>query len=81
MQDDVRDPECPAVERDALIPLRADLDDVHESRRPGDRNGERPPARFIEDASTLVRLYTGRPPAGPSCELVGVGEEGLNLFG
>ncbi|MEU5374089.1 maleylpyruvate isomerase family mycothiol-dependent enzyme [Streptomyces sp. NPDC002387] len=62
------------------VPLHADLDDVDEPLRLGDRNGERPPARFLGGSATLVRLYSGRPPTGASYELVGVSEKELNLF-
>jgi uncharacterized protein (TIGR03083 family) len=63
------------------VPLHADLDDLDEPLRLGDANGEHPPARFIGDASTLVRLYSGRPLDGSPYELVGVAEGELNLFG
>jgi uncharacterized protein (TIGR03083 family) len=63
------------------VPLHADLDDLDEPLLLGDANGEHPPARFIGEASTLVRLYSGRPLDGARYELVGVGERELNLFG
>ncbi|MEU5094071.1 maleylpyruvate isomerase family mycothiol-dependent enzyme [Streptomyces sp. NPDC020996] len=62
-------------------PLHADLDDLDEPLRLGDVSGERPPARFIGDAPTLVRLYAGRSAAGASYELAGAGEGELNIFG
>ncbi|WP_367322299.1 maleylpyruvate isomerase family mycothiol-dependent enzyme [Streptomyces sp. HUAS ZL42] len=63
------------------VPLHADLDDVDEPLRLGDVSGERPPARFIGDAATLVRLYAGRPVRGASYELAGVEPGELNIFG
>ncbi|KAB1147288.1 maleylpyruvate isomerase family mycothiol-dependent enzyme [Streptomyces luteolifulvus] len=63
------------------VPLHADLDDRDEPLRLGDVSGERPPARFIGDAATLVRLYAGRPARGASYELAGVEAEELNIFG
>ncbi|MDN0194162.1 maleylpyruvate isomerase family mycothiol-dependent enzyme [Streptomyces sp. S.PNR 29] len=63
------------------VPLHADLDDVDEPVRLGEASGERPPGRFIGDAPTLVRLYTGRPVAGAAYELVGVEAAELNLYG
>ncbi|MEU5462013.1 maleylpyruvate isomerase family mycothiol-dependent enzyme [Streptomyces althioticus] len=63
------------------VPLHADLDDVDEPVRLGDASGERPPARFIGDGPTLVRLYAGRPVDGASYELVGVDAAQLNIFG
>ncbi|NGO14615.1 maleylpyruvate isomerase family mycothiol-dependent enzyme [Streptomyces sp. HC44] len=64
-----------------LPPLHADLDDVDEPLRLGDVSGERPPARYIGDAATLVRLCAGRPLVGTRYELAGVKEGELNLFG
>jgi uncharacterized protein (TIGR03083 family) len=65
------------------LPLHADLDDMDEPLRLGDAGGERPPARYIGDAATLVRLYAGRPlPAdGNGYELAGAREDELNIFG
>ncbi|MGW0755110.1 maleylpyruvate isomerase family mycothiol-dependent enzyme [Streptomyces sp. NPDC002814] len=63
------------------LPLHADLDDVDEPVRLGDVSGTRTPARFIGDAATLVRLYSGRTTAGASYELAGVKETELNIFG
>ncbi|MGP4005335.1 maleylpyruvate isomerase family mycothiol-dependent enzyme [Streptomyces sp. 4N124] len=71
-----------AVTRDrGQVPLHADLDDVDEPVRLGDVSGTRTPARFIGDAATLVRLYSGRTTAGASYELAGVKEAELNIFG
>jgi uncharacterized protein (TIGR03083 family) len=68
-------------ERDRL-PLHADLDDWDEPLRFGEPTGARPPARFIGDAPTLVRLYSGRPvPEGNGYELAGATPEELNFFG
>ncbi|QTD99279.1 maleylpyruvate isomerase family mycothiol-dependent enzyme [Streptomyces cyanogenus] len=63
------------------VPLHADLDDVDEPLRFGARGADGPPARYIGDAATLVRLYAGRPVAGSAYELVGVREAELNIFG
>ncbi|MCD7441304.1 maleylpyruvate isomerase family mycothiol-dependent enzyme [Streptomyces lincolnensis] len=64
------------------LPLHADLDDRDEPLLLGDPSGERTPARYIGDATTLVRLYTGRrPAAGVSYELAGVEEAELNIYG
>ncbi|MFF5478941.1 maleylpyruvate isomerase family mycothiol-dependent enzyme [Streptomyces sp. NPDC012935] len=63
------------------IPLHADLDDVDEALRLGDPTAPSPPARYIGDAATLVRLYAGRPVAGASYELAGAEAEELNIFG
>ncbi|MDO0934093.1 maleylpyruvate isomerase family mycothiol-dependent enzyme [Streptomyces sp. DG2A-72] len=71
-----------AVTRDrGHVPLHADLDDVDEPVRLGDVSGTRTPARFIGDAATLVRLYSGRTTAGAPYELAGVKEAELNIFG
>ncbi|MFE1296916.1 MULTISPECIES: maleylpyruvate isomerase family mycothiol-dependent enzyme [unclassified Streptomyces] len=65
-----------------LLPLQADLDDVDEPLRLGALVQERPPARYIGDSATLVRLYTGRPvPPGDGWELAGAEPEELNLYG
>lgn len=63
------------------LPLHADLDDADEPLRLGDTSGERPPARYIGDGPTLVRLYAGRPLDGASYELAGVEAAELNIFG
>ncbi|MFE6619259.1 maleylpyruvate isomerase family mycothiol-dependent enzyme [Streptomyces sp. NPDC008086] len=63
------------------VPLQADLDDVDEPLRLGEAAASRPPARYIGDAATLVRLYAGRPVEGAAYELVGVDAGGLNIFG
>lgn len=62
------------------VPLHADLDDLDEPLLLGDANGEHPPARFIGDAPTLVRLYSGRPLNGAQYELAGVEAGELNFF-
>ncbi|MEW2163457.1 maleylpyruvate isomerase family mycothiol-dependent enzyme [Streptomyces sp. NPDC007084] len=68
-------------ERDHL-PLHADLDHLDDPLRLGGIPGDRPPARYIGDAATLVRLYAGRPvPDAGGYELVGAEERELNLFG
>ncbi|MFR0353342.1 maleylpyruvate isomerase family mycothiol-dependent enzyme [Streptomyces sediminimaris] len=63
------------------LPLHADLDDVDEPQRLGDLTAARPPARFIGDAATLVRLYSGRPVKGADFELAGAEAGELNIFG
>ncbi|MFI5686701.1 maleylpyruvate isomerase family mycothiol-dependent enzyme [Streptomyces sp. NPDC051636] len=63
------------------LPLHADLDDVDEPLRLGVESGTRTPARFIGDAATLVRLYSGRPLAGAEYELAGAEAGELNIFG
>lgn len=64
------------------LPLHADLDDLDDPLRLGDASGERTPARYIGDAPTLVRLYSGRPvPDGSAYELAGATAEELNIFG
>lgn len=67
--------------RDGCPPLHADLDDADEPLRLGDPSGERPPARYIGDGPTLVRLYAGRPVDGAGYELAGVEAAELNIFG
>ncbi|MEU0965169.1 maleylpyruvate isomerase family mycothiol-dependent enzyme [Streptomyces sp. NPDC005917] len=61
--------------------VHADLDDVDEPLQLGAMSGTRTPARFIGDAATLVRLYTGRALDGASYELTGAEAKELNLFG
>ncbi|KOT31996.1 MDMPI_N domain containing protein [Streptomyces caelestis] len=63
------------------LSLHADLDDADEPLRLGDATGERPPARYIGDGPTLVRLYAGRPVDGAAYELAGVEAAELNIFG
>jgi len=63
-------------------PLHADLDDLDDPLRLGDLSGELTPARYIGDAPTLVRLYSGRPvPDGSTYELAGATPEELIIFG
>ncbi|MEU0336611.1 maleylpyruvate isomerase family mycothiol-dependent enzyme [Streptomyces sp. NPDC006193] len=63
------------------VPLHADLDGVDEPLRLGAVAGDGPPARYIGDAATLVRLYAGRPVKDAGYELAGVTEAELNIFG
>ncbi|MET7600666.1 MULTISPECIES: maleylpyruvate isomerase family mycothiol-dependent enzyme [unclassified Streptomyces] len=63
------------------VPLHADLDGLDEPLRLGRPSGTRPPARYIGDAPTLVRLYAGRPLVGTRYELAGAAEAELNVFG
>jgi uncharacterized protein (TIGR03083 family) len=63
------------------LAVHADLDDVDEPLRLGATSGVRTPARFMGDAATLVRLYSGRTVAGASYELVGAEIAEMNIFG
>ncbi|MEU6666535.1 maleylpyruvate isomerase family mycothiol-dependent enzyme [Streptomyces sp. NPDC046727] len=63
------------------VPLHADLDDLDEPLRFGATVPSGPPARYIGDAATLVRLYAGRPVTGAAYELAGAREGELNIFG
>lgn len=64
------------------LPLHADLDDedFDEPLYLGEVSGTRHPARYIGDAATLVRLYTGRPVHSAAYELAGAGAEELRVF-
>ncbi|MET9731326.1 maleylpyruvate isomerase family mycothiol-dependent enzyme [Streptomyces sp. NPDC006458] len=64
----------------AHVPLIADLDEADEPLLLGEPSGERPPARYIGDAPTLVRLYAGRPLGAATYELAGVEAAELNIF-
>ncbi|GAB3172692.1 maleylpyruvate isomerase family mycothiol-dependent enzyme [Streptomyces incanus] len=66
--------------RKGHLSLHADLDDADEPLRLGDISGRRPPARYIGDGPTLVRLYAGRPVDGASYELAGAEAGELNIF-
>ncbi|NEB74567.1 maleylpyruvate isomerase family mycothiol-dependent enzyme, partial [Streptomyces sp. SID14478] len=59
--------------------LHADVDDLDEPLVLGAVAGDAPPARYIGDAATLVRLSAGRPVIGARYELAGVREAELNL--
>ncbi|MDG9719232.1 maleylpyruvate isomerase family mycothiol-dependent enzyme [Streptomyces sp. DH24] len=61
--------------------VHADLDDVDEPVVLGEVSGEQPPARYLGDAATLVRLYAGRPVDGGGFELAGAEAGELNIFG
>ncbi|MFJ9708358.1 maleylpyruvate isomerase family mycothiol-dependent enzyme [Streptomyces sp. NPDC101234] len=61
--------------------LQADLDDADEPLQLGVSSGTRTPARFLGDAATLVRLYTGRSADGVPYELTGAEVRELNLYG
>ncbi|MFE2299497.1 maleylpyruvate isomerase family mycothiol-dependent enzyme [Streptomyces sp. NPDC059445] len=64
------------------VPLHADVDQLDDPLLLGGVPGDRPPARYIGGAATLVRLCSGRPvPKTTVYELVGAREEELNLFG
>ncbi|MEV0316973.1 maleylpyruvate isomerase family mycothiol-dependent enzyme [Streptomyces sp. NPDC050658] len=62
------------------VPLHADVDGVDEPLTLGTPDGKRSPARYIGDAPTLIRLYTGRPLAGTRYELAGARESELPIF-
>ncbi|WP_367043161.1 maleylpyruvate isomerase family mycothiol-dependent enzyme [Streptomyces sp. Je 1-332] len=64
----------------SAVSLHADVDGWDEPLSLGVPDGRRPPARYIGDAPTLVRLYTGRPLAGTRYELAGAREGELPLF-
>ncbi|MCX3060819.1 maleylpyruvate isomerase family mycothiol-dependent enzyme [Streptomyces beihaiensis] len=64
-----------------LTGLHADIDDLDEPVVLGAAGGDGPPARYIGDAPTLVRLCTGRPVIGTRYELTGAREAELNLYG
>lgn len=63
------------------VPVQADLDDVDEPLHLGPRATGAPPARYMGDGATLIRLCAGRPLDGATYELAGVGEAELNVFG
>ncbi|MEU2353754.1 maleylpyruvate isomerase family mycothiol-dependent enzyme [Streptomyces misionensis] len=63
------------------VPLHADLDELDEPLRLGASVPGAPPARYIGDAPTLVRLYAGRSVDGRGYELAGATEAELNVFG
>ncbi|QCX77400.1 hypothetical protein C9F11_18740 [Streptomyces sp. YIM 121038] len=65
----------------AALPLHADVDGLDEPLVLGVSDGRRPPARYIGDAPTLVRLYAGRPLGDARFELAGATEGELTIFG
>ncbi|MGW7079340.1 maleylpyruvate isomerase family mycothiol-dependent enzyme [Streptomyces sp. NPDC054866] len=64
----------------SALPLHADVDGLDEPLSLGVADGKRPPARFIGDAATLIRLFTGRPLVGTRYELAGAKESELPIF-
>ncbi|MEU6678077.1 maleylpyruvate isomerase family mycothiol-dependent enzyme [Streptomyces sp. NPDC046925] len=60
--------------------LHADLDGRDEPLLLGAGDGAGPPARFIGDAATLIRVCAGRPLAGTRYELVGAKEGDFAIF-
>ncbi|MFE0133451.1 maleylpyruvate isomerase family mycothiol-dependent enzyme [Streptomyces sp. NPDC059037] len=66
--------------RTSALPLHADVDGWDEPLALGVPDGKRPPARYIGDAPTLIRLYTGRPLTGTRYELAGAKETELPIF-
>ena len=62
------------------IPLHAELVDIDEPLRLGDATAQRELARFVGDAPTLLRLYSGRRIA-TAYQLTGAEESELNIFG
>lgn len=65
----------------ARAPLHADVDGRDEPLQLGPADGSRPPARYIGDAPTLIRLCAGRPLTGTRYELAGATESELNMIG
>lgn len=65
----------------STVPLHADLDDTDEPLLLGPPATDAPPARYLGDAPTLIRLYAGRPLTGTRYELAGAREQQLNVFG
>ncbi|MEU5579524.1 maleylpyruvate isomerase family mycothiol-dependent enzyme [Streptomyces huasconensis] len=63
------------------LAVHADVDGRDEPLVLGATDGRRPPARYIGDAPTLVRLCAGRPLTGTRYELAGAREKELVLFG
>ncbi|MFG2651166.1 maleylpyruvate isomerase family mycothiol-dependent enzyme [Streptomyces sp. NPDC048436] len=64
----------------SALSLHADVDGLDEPLSLGVADGKRPPARYIGDAPTLIRLCTGRPLAGTRYELAGARESELPIF-
>ncbi|MGW7071475.1 maleylpyruvate isomerase family mycothiol-dependent enzyme [Streptomyces sp. NPDC054855] len=64
----------------SALALHADVDGRDEPLSLGVPDGKRPPARYIGDAPTLIRLCTGRPLAGTRYELAGARESELPIF-
>ncbi|MEU7583654.1 maleylpyruvate isomerase family mycothiol-dependent enzyme [Streptomyces sp. NPDC041068] len=63
------------------LAVHADVDGWDEPLILGATDGRRPPARYIGDAPTLIRLCAGRPLTGTRYELAGATERELALFG
>ncbi|QQC89995.1 maleylpyruvate isomerase family mycothiol-dependent enzyme [Streptomyces alfalfae] len=63
------------------LAVHADVDGRDEPLALGVTDGRRPPARYIGDAPTLIRLCAGRPLTGTRYELAGASESELVLFG
>ncbi|MFE6159904.1 maleylpyruvate isomerase family mycothiol-dependent enzyme [Streptomyces sp. NPDC056486] len=62
------------------VALHADIDGRDEPLLLGSSAGVAPPARYIGDAPTLIRLSAGRPLTGTRYELVGAKEADLSVF-
>ncbi|MEU6991582.1 maleylpyruvate isomerase family mycothiol-dependent enzyme [Streptomyces sp. NPDC046465] len=60
--------------------LHADVNGRDDPLTLGLTDGQRPPARYIGDAPTLIRLCAGRPLTGTRYELAGATEKELALF-
>ncbi|MFD3575248.1 maleylpyruvate isomerase family mycothiol-dependent enzyme [Streptomyces sp. NPDC058644] len=60
------------------VPLHADIDGRDEPLLLGTPDGTTPPARYIGDAPTLIRLYMDRPLTGTRYELAGAKETDLS---
>ncbi|MFF1694808.1 maleylpyruvate isomerase family mycothiol-dependent enzyme [Streptomyces sp. NPDC058257] len=62
------------------VALHADIDGRDEPLLLGAAGGTAPPARYIGDAPTLIRLSAGRPLTGTRYELAGAKEADLGVF-
>ncbi|MGW0535970.1 maleylpyruvate isomerase family mycothiol-dependent enzyme [Streptomyces sp. NPDC003032] len=62
------------------LAVHADVDGWDEPLILGATDGRRPPARYIGDAPTLIRICAGRQLAGTRYELAGATEKELALF-
>ncbi|WP_030794922.1 maleylpyruvate isomerase family mycothiol-dependent enzyme [Streptomyces sp. NRRL S-920] len=62
------------------LAVHADVDGWDEPLVLGATDGRRPPARYIGDAPTLIRICAGRPLTGTRYELAGATEKELGLF-
>ncbi|MEU1020328.1 maleylpyruvate isomerase family mycothiol-dependent enzyme [Streptomyces sp. NPDC005900] len=63
------------------LAVHADVDGRDEPLVLGATDGRRPPARYIGDGPTLIRICAGRPLTGTRYELAGATEKELTVFG